>query len=186
MRGILAGLAVFFIASFGFVAWAATNSNTADSAADQARQDYRAYLEKLKELSTQYGQITGQIKEVIKEEGVPTIDENTGQIKITHDLNFSGSGPVQETEKDIKIVIEKPGLKKDSIRVTVENNRTLRIRAVKKAGQAGQQEERFEEAYDLSSPVQDNNTHAKYEDGILTVTLQKIQTPKKTVPVLVQ
>ena len=166
------------------VLFAATNTN--DPAYDQARQDYRAYLEKLKELSQQYNQVTSQIKQVIKEEGIPTVDENTGQIKITHDLNFSNSGPIRETEKEIKLVMEKPGLKKDSIRINIEDNRILHVQAVKKAIEAGQQEAPFDETYNLPVPVQDSNTHAKYEDGILTVTLQKIQTSKKTVPVPVQ
>ena len=165
---------------------AATNSNTNDPAYDQAKQDYSTYLERLKELSKQYNQVTSQIKEVIKEEGVPTLDENTGQIKITHDLNFSDNGAIRQTEKEIKVVVEKPGLKKDSIHISIEDGRMLRIQAVKKAAEANQQEEPFDASYDLPSPVRDNNTSARYEDGILTVTLQKIQTSKKTVPVPVQ
>ena len=168
------------------ILFAATNSNTNDPACDQAKQDYRAYLEQLKALSNQYNQVTSEIKKVIKEEGVPTVDENTGQIKITHDLNFSDISPIRETDKELTIIIEKPGLKKDSIHVTIENNRVLHIQAVKKAVDADQREESFDTTYDLPSLVRDNDTNAKYDDGILTVTLQKVQTSKKTVPIVVQ
>ena len=186
MKRNLFFLAIFFNLMLSSVSFAATNSNSNSAAMDQAKQDYGVYLEKLKELSQQYAQMTSQIKQVIKEQGVPTVDENTGQIKVTHDLNFSDTGPIRETEKEIKIVIEKPGLKKDSIHINIENDRTLHIQAVKKAVYAGQPEEVFDESYTLSSPVQSKNTSAKYEDGILTVTLQKIQTSTKTIPVPVQ
>ena len=162
------------------------NSQNNDASINQAKQDYRLYLDKLKELSAQYGQVTNQMKKVIKEEGVPTWDDKTGQIQITHDLNFSDNGPVRETEKEVKLILEVPGLKKDSIRVSVEDETVLRIQAVRKAVEDGGQEEPVEQTFNLPSRVQDKNTHAKYEDGILTVTLQKILTPKKTVAVPVQ
>ena len=46
---------------------AATNSNENDPAYQQARQDYRTYLQQLKTLSSQYKQITGEVKKVIQE-----------------------------------------------------------------------------------------------------------------------
>ena len=186
MKNIFYPLILFPIFFNSGVLFAATNSNTNDPAYDQAKQDYRTYLEQLKALSNQYNQVTSEIKKVIKEEGVPTVDENTGQIKITHDLNFSDNSPIRETEKEIKVTLEKPGLRKDSIRIDIENDRTLHIQAKKKAAESGQQEEVFDETYSLPSPVQGKNTNARYEDGILTVTLQKTPASKKTVPVLVQ
>ena len=81
------------------------NSQKSDSSTDQARQDYRVYLAKLKELAQQYNQVTSQVKKVIKEEGVPTWDDKNGGIKITHDLDLSDNGPIRETEKEIKVVL---------------------------------------------------------------------------------
>ncbi len=181
---------VFFFFLFSSFSLAMGNSQdtstTGNANTDQARQDYRLYMEKLKELSQQYSQITSEVKKVIKEEGVPAWDEQTGTIKISHDVNFSDNGPVRENEKEIKIILELPGLKKESIRIQVENERVLRIQAVKKAVDPGSFEQPYESIYELASAVQDKNTSARYEDGILTVTLQKLQAPKKIVPIAVR
>lgn len=166
------------------------NTTGGGQVSEEARESYRAYIAQLKELSRQYGQITSQVSKVIKEEGVPTWDESTGTIKMSHDVNFSSaasaSGDVKETENEIRIIVEAPGLKKDSIRVEIENEKLVRVRAVKKALEAGGSEQPFESSYQLSSSVQDKNAAARYEDGILTVTLKKIPVSKKIVPVTVR
>ena len=167
------------------------NSQTPNAATEQAKQDYALFLQKMKELGKQYGQVTGQMKQVIKEQGVPTWDDQSGTIKITHDLNLndtavSNNAPFKETDKEIKAILELPGLKKNSIRIQIENERLLHIQAVKKSVDAGSEEQPFNQSYNLPSAVQEKNTSARYEDGILTVTLQKLQTSGKTVSVPVQ
>ena len=76
----LVGLVGLFVSSISF---SATNQNTNDPAYDQARQDYRAYLQQLKTLSSQYKQITGEVKKVIQEEGV-RLFEATGNEDTTN------------------------------------------------------------------------------------------------------
>ena len=186
---VLAALAILFLSSVSNAMGNSqdqNNSQKTGTSMDQAKQDYRLYLAKLKELTQQYDQVTSQVKKVIKEEGVPTWDEKSGKIKITHDLDLSDNGPIRETETEIKVVLEAPGLKKDSLRVNVENENILHIHAVKKAVNPDNREEPYEQNYELPSPVQDKNTSAKYEDGILTVTLRKIPVTKKIVPVTVE
>lgn len=156
---------------------------------DQAKRDYAVFLAKMKELGEQYGQVTGEVKKVVKEQGVPVWDDASGTFKISHDVNFSSTGSggsFQETEKELKLIIEKPGLKKNSIRITIENDKTMRLKAFKKSKTAGQPDEPVDETYELPTLVSDPKPVAKYEDGVLTVTIQKSNLPKKTVQVPVQ
>lgn len=189
---VLAALPFLFLASLSAAMGSSQGGDSASTnpATEKAREDYRAYVAQLKELGRQYGQITSEVSKVIKEEGVPAWDESTGTIKMTKDIDLSSKasapGAVHEADKEIKIVIEVPGLKKDSIRVEIENERLVRVRAVKKAVEPGSTEQEFESAYELPSAVQDKNASARYEDGVLTVTLQKIQAAKKIVPVTVR
>ena len=181
-------LSVFFIfLCFSAVSQAMGNSQTqSDNAStDQAKKDYALFLEKMKELGKEYGQVTGEIKKVVKEQGVPVWDDKEG-IKISHDVNFSGNGPVYETDSEIKILLEKPGLKKGSIRLTIEDEKTLHVWALKKSLEDGQPDEVVDETYELPSTVPNPQPHAKYEDGILTITIQKPLIAKKTVDVPVQ
>ncbi len=197
---VLAALFVLLLAPASNAMGNSQNQDTttqSNAAVDQAKQDYRNYISKLKELSKEYGAVTSQIKQVIKEEGIPTFDEQTGELKMTHDLNFSAAaaptqfsntGPfrVSETDTEIKVVLEVPGLKKNSIRVNIENERVLRVEAVRKAMDTGGKEEPVEQSFQLPSPVQDKNTSARYEDGVLGITLKKMPVTKKIVPVTVQ
>ena len=162
-----------------------------DPSTAQVKQEYRAYLQELKELSKQYQQITGQMKQVIAEEGLPVWDENSGGITLQHDVDFSGpsapvsaAGPgvqIQQTDKEMTVDIEAPGLKKDTIRVSILDNKVLKIAAHKKV--SGQSLERVIE---LPVLVKDNGTEARYEDGVLSVKILKAETAKKEVSVPVR
>ncbi len=162
------------------------DNNQNNPGLDQAKKDYAILLQKLGEMGKQYSQVTAEAKKVIKEQGVPVWDDTSGTFKVSHDVNFSGSGPFSQTEKEIRYVFEKPGLKKGSIRVSIEDDKTLHIQAFKKSIEAGQPDEAVDEKYELPAVAGDPRPQAKYEDGILTVTIQKPQFPKKTVSVPVQ
>lgn len=185
--------AIFSILFLSVTSYAMGNSQNQDTtqsgnvATDQAKQDYALLLAKLKELGQQYNQVTGQMKQVVKEQGVPVWDEKEG-IKITHDLNFAKKAPMQETDKEIKIVLERPGLKKGTIRITIEDDKTLHLRAFKKSLTPGESDEAIDEKLGLPDSVTAENAKpkAQYEDGILTITLQKSLIPKKSVEVPVQ
>ena len=162
------------------------NSQTHNASLDQAKQDYALFLQKMKELGAQYSQVTGEMKKVVKEQGVPVWDDTTGTIKVSHDVNFTDNGPIHETDNEIRVVLEKPGLKKDSIHVTIENDKTLHVLALKKASEVGRPDEPMDETYELPTLVPDPKPHAKYEDGVLTITIQKPLLSKKTVSVPIQ
>ena len=153
---------------------------------DQAKKDYAVLLQELGEMGRQYSQVTAEAKKVIKEEGVPVWDDKAGTIIVSHDVNFTGTGPVTQTDREIKYVFEKPGLKKGSIRVTIEDDKTLHIQAFKRSMQDGQPDDLVDEKYELPTIVSDPRPQARYEDGVLTVTIQKPNFPKKTVSVPVQ
>ncbi len=164
------------------------DQNTAQDSAslDKAKKDYAVLLQKITEMSQQYGQVTGQMKQVVKDQGVPVWDDKESKIKISHDVNFADNGIFHETDREIKVVMEKPGLRKGSIRVTIENDKTLHLRAFKKSIETGKSDEMIDEKIDLPSMVSDPGPKARYEDGILTVVIKKSFSQQKTVDVPVQ
>ncbi len=162
-------------------AWAADDNSDPYAG---AKVDYRAYLQQLKALSAQYKQITGEMKEVIKEEGIPVFDENTGEITMQKNLDFSpaaGSGDVSETDKEMTATVEMPGLKKNSIRASIVEGRTLKVIGERKSdGQAVQR------LVQLPAIAKDKGHRAKYEDGVLTVTVPKAAPATQEVPISVR
>jgi len=155
---------------------------------DQAKQNYHAYLEQLKAISQQYSQITGEMKKVLKEEGVPEWDENTGGINIkpyTDTAPSSKANPVlsqariQETDKDMTVGIDLPGAKKGSIKVSIQDGRFLHVTASRTIQSVDQA---IEKVVSLPSPAQETGAQAKYEDGVLTITILKNAKKEVTVP----
>jgi len=193
----------FFLTSCVF---AATSSDSSNPSVEQAKADYRAYLRQLKTLSGQYKQITGEMKKVIQEEGVPVWDDSgMGGIKIADvtvqeaDEATFGDTDIQETDRHLLVKVDLPGLKKDEIRVSILENRVLRFTGRREdenittrdtgAGHYYRAERRrgsFERQIKLPMEVLDNGTEAKYENGVLTVKILKAPTPKKEINVPVK
>ncbi len=153
------------------------------AAVEQAKADYRVYLQQLKELSKQYSQVTGEMKKVIKEEGVPVWDEDTGGITISHDLDFTDLGPIEETDKEIRVTINMAGVRKNTIKAYIEDDMILHVEGIKRVGD---KDKRVERKIELPSPVSDKKPKAKYEDGLLTVTIRKPAVPIKMTNVSVE
>ena len=177
---------VIFVSAAGFAMGNTQDQdNRTSSATERAKQDYRAYLDQLKVLGAQYNQITGETKKIIKEEGVPVFDEATGQIKITHDLDFSERvQPVKESDDDIRITFEIPGVKKESLKVTVENDRMLHVKGIRKVEN---RDISINKSIELPASADTaKKPQASYEDGVLTVIVRKIQTPKKEIEIPVR
>lgn len=102
---------------------------------------------------------------------------------------LSQGGPhldVEETEDEIRVTAEIPGLKKDDINVDI-NNQYLRIYGQKK----GQHEEKrghfyyserrfggFSRTIPLPCEVDENKIKAKYKDGVLQLRLPKSENAK--------
>lgn len=179
------------------------------AAMDQAKKDYKIFLEQLKAMSSQYKEITNEVKEVIKEEGIPVFDEETGEMVMKKDFEEErpnrqegpvfGDVDIRETDKDMIVKVDLPGLKKEEIKIKIENGKVLRI-----TGQRDQEREdlwnrgsvhtyqserhhgRFHRRIDLPSIAKDSGTEAQYENGVLTVRIPKLTDVKKEVAVTVK
>ena len=165
-------------------AYAETRSD-ADPAYDQAREDYRVYLRELKKLGRQYKAVTGEMKQVIREEGLPVWDEEAGTIRLEHEpfraAESQGGAFRVMDEKDRMVVrADLPGLKKETIKVNVQNGRLLRISAQRKPEGSP-----VERSIELPHPAAEKGQKASYEDGVLEVTLPKAESSKNetTIPV---
>lgn len=178
MKKILILLALCAVAS---PVWAANSQQ--DMAIEQAKADYRVYLQQLGELSKQYGQITGEMKKVIKEEGIPVFDEDTGQISISHDFDFEDNGPIEETDKEYRVAVDMAGARKSTIKAYIEDDKILRVEGIKRIGN---KDKKIEKKVELPAAVSDKKPRAKYEDGVLTVTIRKPAVPIKMTNVAVE
>lgn len=160
----------------------ASNSNKT-AAQEQARVNYRAYLEQLKVLNQQYKEVTGELKNIVQEEGLPVWDEKTDGLSLVKggDLPAAGNMDIKETDNEMVLTLELPGLKKESIRVTLQDSKILKITAEKKLPN-----EPIERLIQLPNLAQEKGQTASYEDGILTVHIPKVPQVKKeiSVPVL--
>jgi HSP20 family protein len=111
---------------------------------------------------------------------------------------FSGEGPdmvtsawvpatdIFEDAEGIKIAVELPGLTIDDVKVTIENN-TLTIRGEKKqvAEEKTTRVHRYERSYGafersftLPTTVDHEKAAARFENGVLTVALPKVEKAK--------
>lgn len=148
----------------------------------QAKEDYREFLKQLKVLNQQYMQVTGEIKNTLKEEGVPQIDEETGEFGVKpfveNETKAEPARVIRQTKQDMTVQLELPGLKKESISVRIEDGQFLRVNADEK-GIIGAKH--IEKIIQLPTLADENGSEAKYEDGILTVRVLKAA--KKEIPI---
>lgn len=90
---------------------------------------------------------------------------------------------VFESEGEVKVVLELPGVRRDDLKVSVENN-TLTVSGEKR--QAAEEKTRrvhryersygrFERRFLLPATVDVEQIDAQYADGVLTVVLPKIE-----------
>ncbi len=89
---------------------------------------------------------------------------------------------VIETEREIRVVTEMPGLKRENIEVDVENN-VLTIRGEKREERTEGEQGRFHLAerrygtftrsFVLPRDVDPEQIHAEFQDGVLTVAIPK-------------
>lgn len=88
---------------------------------------------------------------------------------------------VIENETEFKMMVELPGMTRDDVKITLNDN-MVTLRGEKKAASQTKKEnwhqvERmygtFERSFQLSSPVDKTKVNARFEGGVLTVTLAK-------------
>jgi HSP20 family protein len=102
---------------------------------------------------------------------------------------------ISETDKDVVASIELPGLNKDDIKVNVQND-VLSVSGEKKQEktEASENVHRVERTYGsfrrtvrLPVEVDSGKVKASYKDGLLKVTLPKVESKKpKEIPIQVQ
>jgi HSP20 family protein len=95
---------------------------------------------------------------------------------------------VMETEKEIRVVTEMPGLKRDNIEIDVENN-VLTIRGEKREERTEGEQGRwhlaerrygtFSRSFVLPRDVDSENIQASFQDGVLTVTVPKSEKARR-------
>jgi HSP20 family protein len=169
MKSLVLAIVIFFSALPAFAADQTTNVNY-----DQVREDYRTYLRELKKLSTQYKELTGEMKKVMDEEGYPTWSEEGG-VQLAKPAVI-GEADVKETDKDMTVKLDLPGLKKDTLKITIEDDKTLKVQAKRK-----DTDETVERLVALPAPAKE--AKATYEDGVLSVNVKKAEQKAISVPV---
>ena len=99
------------------------------------------------------------------------------------DLTWSPRTDVNETEKEIILDVEVPGMKKGDIKVEVHDN-TLTISGERKQEKKTENDEttrverhygKFERTFGLPETVLSEKINAAYKDGVLTITLPKTE-----------
>ena len=190
---------IFILFSISSTAYAANQVSDQDVSIERAKQDYRLFLQQLKQLNSQYKAVTNQMREVIKEEGVPAWDMGEG-VPEPADVSTPGTfadADIRETDKEIFVKMDLPGMQKDKITVKIEDFKILRVKGeresekvTEKTTQAGytsrieRQHGAFERLIELPALADDKKTQAKYENGVLTITLKKLESKKEvTVPI---
>lgn len=160
----------FFLGSTTFAA----DSNTQSISTEQAKEDYRVFIQQLKQLNSQYKQITGEISKVMKEEGVPSWD-------LADEAEVLEQGvTIKESATDMTISIELPGIKRDSIKVAVQDSRELIVTAEKKEGN---EDKIIKKSIKLPSAAEAVGAKATYEDGVITLKVNKISPKEVIIPV---
>ena len=90
---------------------------------------------------------------------------------------------VKETDKEITIDVELPGIDKKDVKVEVRDN-TLTISGERTSEKKTENENccvaerhygKFERSFSLSDAVDANNISAKYKDGVLTLAVPKTE-----------
>lgn len=113
---------------------------------------------------------------------------NAGTPRSAASLMRAPETDVVETEREIRVQVEMPGLKRDNIEVDVENN-VLTIRGEKREERTEGQEGRyhlaerrwgtFARSFVLPRDVDADNIQASFEDGVLTVRIPKSEKARR-------
>jgi HSP20 family protein len=113
---------------------------------------------------------------------------NQGGSRAAGDLMRAPETDVVETEREIRVITEMPGLKRENIEVDVENN-VLTIRGEKREERTESEEGKyhlaerrygtFTRSFVLPRDVDSENIQASFEDGVLTVRIPKSEKARR-------
>jgi HSP20 family protein len=109
-----------------------------------------------------------------------------GMLQRFSDQSWAPVMDIVESEKDFTVKVELPGMKKEDIKINIENN-ILSIEGERKteSEEKGKTFHRIERSYgqfyravSLPKHVDDAKIKAEFNDGLLTITLPKAETAK--------
>jgi HSP20 family molecular chaperone IbpA len=169
-----AGLFLVFL-SFCIPAQADPNVPNPTYTTEQAKEDYRAFLKKLKELNSQYKHVTGEMAQVMKEEGVPSWD--TGNLgnqideMFSQEPNANSEGvSIKEDGQELIVTVDLPGIQKKTLKTAFQEGNKLSIKAEKKTEA---ETKKIEKLIQLPAYVDPKSAKAKYRDGVLTLRIAR-------------
>lgn len=99
---------------------------------------------------------------------------------------FSPRVDISEDEKNIYVSVEVPGVSKEDIKVTINSDNVLIIKGEKKREFKTEDKERnyirversygsFQRSFMLPDNVNKDNIKAKFDNGVLNITLEKVE-----------
>ena len=135
-----------------------------EAAAQQAREDYRLYLQQMKELARQYKEVSGEIRKIVQEEGLPTFEDAE---PVKEGVAAASDTRIEQTDKEILVHVDLPGAQKETIKAVVQSGTLVHISAVRKGGKE------IEKWVTLPVLVQESGFRGEYVDGVLSLTLIK-------------
>lgn len=103
-----------------------------------------------------------------------------------YESNWTPSMDISETDKEFLVTVELPGMKKDDINLSIDNN-ILTIEGERKSEkeEKGKTFHRIERSYgkfyrsvSLPKKVDEENVKATFKDGLLNITLPKVEKEK--------
>lgn len=113
---------------------------------------------------------------------------NAGRTAKGNTLMRAPETDVIETEREIRVVTEMPGLRRENIDIDVENN-VLTIRGEKREERTEGEQGRwhlaerrygtFSRSFVLPRDVDAENIHASFQDGVLTVGIPKSERARR-------
>ncbi len=103
-----------------------------------------------------------------------------------YESNWTPSMDISETDKEFLVTVELPGMKKEDINLSIDNN-VLTIEGERKSEkeEKGKTFHRIERSYGkfyrsvtLPKKVDEENIKASFKDGLLNITLPKVEKEK--------
>ena len=100
-----------------------------------------------------------------------------------YETGFNPKVDISSDDRNIYVVAEVPGVKKDDLKIVLENN-LLTISGEKKLSETEEQKNRkrlvneisygsFKRSFKITEKINPDTTDAKFENGILTITIEK-------------
>jgi HSP20 family protein len=108
--------------------------------------------------------------------------------------NLSIRSDINETKNSVEISVELAGVKKEDLHLYVDDERRLIIEGEKKRPHTIENNSmlrvesktgKFRRMFPLSDKLDETKINAKYEDGLLTISIPKKEQEKKTIDIVI-